>query len=146
MGLLGEAETSIAQMRVNVVVAQLFEDLRAELMELGQAFDRVHLGDEACEDRGVIAGSRTDFQDPVRSSELEDFGHMSDDEGLRNCLFETNRQGVVLVGSVAQIPGDEGVAWHFSERLKHAWIADAFLGQEIDEILTLEIGVHRAVL
>jgi len=131
--LLRQPARAVADHERDVLDAGARERLRGQARQVGVALDRPHVGGERREDRGVIAGAGADVEHPVLRSQLEQLGHASDDERLRDRLSAPDAERGVVVGVGAQVLGHERLARDLLDRPQDALVGDvrAQLGDEL---------------
>src|SRR3989442_1278096 len=82
-------------------------------------------GAQLGEHRRLVARARTDVEDAVALAHLEQLAHPRDHVRLGDRLAVPDRQGLVLVGEVADVRGHEQLARNLGHRLENALVADA---------------------
>src|SRR5512140_24862 len=97
------------------------------------ALDRKHLGRQVRQQHRLISGARADLQHALvpRQRQLLEISRMR--TGLGDRLTVSDRQGAVLVRTVAHPRGHEEMSWSLIERMEHGEIAHAPLLQCLDE-------------
>ena len=101
---------SVADLDVDVGVAEFFECPLRRAPERFDDFDGVDFLDQAAQHGRLVSATRADFQHAVGGLRVDRLGHERHDEGRRDGLLFPDGQGHVLVGQFAGRPGNELVA------------------------------------
>src|SRR2546427_469573 len=139
---LGQAESAVAAVNMNVGVPEASEALGSGVSERGAALDGVHVGGEEGKDRSLVAAADADLKDAFRAGQLERGSHGGDDVGLRNRLAFTDRQRGIFVGAGAVHVRHEFVAQHTFHGRKHAGIGDAAAANLFLDHFAAQLGVR----
>ena len=114
---------------LDVVDAERVETLAGEAGERRQALDAEHRRAEPAEDRGRVARPGADLEHVLAALERERLADRRDHPRLRDRLLFLDRQRPVLVGVLANRPGDEALARHRGHRREHALVGDPAVAQ-----------------
>ena len=123
---LGNAARAVADVEVDAVLVARRGEIRARsFRELRDPLDRVHLGGELGEHRGLIARARADVEHPLAALQRELLADERDHVRLRDRLLAADRQRGVGVRGLAQLRREKELTRHASHRGEHALVVDA---------------------
>jgi hypothetical protein len=95
------------------------------------AFDGVNASSQMAKQRCRVAGTSSDFEDPVLWANFGGFHHQRHDKGLADGLILANRERAVLIGDGLIAGIDKGFARYGSEGFEHAGITNAPSGDSV---------------
>ena len=142
--MLRIAERAVADMHLHAVrVAGRLEICTRALGELRPPLDRVHLGRELREHRGLVAGAGADVEYALPAAQPEGLADERNHVRLRDRLALSDRQRCVVVRTRTELLGDEELARHACHRLEHALVANVARTQLlVDHPAPVELAVR----
>ncbi len=146
----GRASRAVGVNDRDFVIAKPGEVVASGVGERSVSLDGDDFASEFGEKCGLISGAGADLENAVFGRERESLEHVGDDVGLGDGLALADGNGIVVVGAVPELPGDELVPGDALHGLQHAFVVDATAtqldGDHLlalgDEWIGLEVGGH----
>ena len=107
------------------------------------ALDGVDVARDFRENRGRVAGTCTNLQDPFSAVKRQGLGHERDDVGLRDCLPLLNRQRGVFIGKLSKLLRHKGFTGHAPHGIENRFGANTSREDGlIDHLLAKLLEIH----
>src|ERR1051325_2701522 len=142
-GVRRPAECAVKTLYGRVVNSELSDSCLGFARQLSDPFNRIDLRCDLRQHCGLVSGAGTDLQHTAVLVELEQLGHLRDDERLRDGLVGTDWKRVIAIGTTLQSFGNKEVPRPSSHRGGHSWIVNAVMFAETRDHALARDGVLR---
>ncbi len=128
-GLFRETEGAVAAVQGNILQTQIFQAFEGFLQQRLQTLDTDYPTCEKRQHGRLISGACSNFEHPVARLEGKQFGHAGHHVGLGDGLSLPNGEGLVHIGAVRLVRGQEKMAGYPAHRFEHAGVQNAPRGE-----------------